>query len=73
MFQHKLYQLYAARLPLADGDDSDSDEEVDSNNDGGSLQSERADKDEEACEGTSHRPLSRRPKVDSLTANKLWI
>uniref|UniRef100_A0A3Q3W0V8 Src kinase associated phosphoprotein 2 n=1 Tax=Mola mola TaxID=94237 RepID=A0A3Q3W0V8_MOLML len=46
-------------LCVLDGDDSDDDEEVDSNNDGGSLQSERTDKDEEACEGTSHRPLSR--------------
>lgn len=33
------------------GDDSDDEEEVDSNNDGGSLQSERTDKDEETFEG----------------------
>ncbi|XP_034409382.1 src kinase-associated phosphoprotein 2 isoform X1 [Cyclopterus lumpus] len=38
------------------GDDSDDDEEVDSNNDGGSLQSERADKDEEAFEGAHQSP-----------------
>ncbi|XP_044063402.1 src kinase-associated phosphoprotein 2 isoform X2 [Siniperca chuatsi] len=38
------------------GDDSDDDEEVDSNNDGGSLQSERTDKDEEACEGAQQSP-----------------
>lgn len=37
------------------GDDSEEEEEVDSNNDGGSLQSERTDKDEDTCEGTSHR------------------
>ncbi|GAA6227122.1 src kinase-associated phosphoprotein 2 isoform X1 [Lates japonicus] len=33
------------------GDDSEEEEEVDSNNDGGSLQSERTDKDEDTCEG----------------------
>lgn len=33
------------------GDDSDYEEEVDSNNDGGSLQSERTDKDDDAGEG----------------------
>ncbi|XP_070768166.1 src kinase-associated phosphoprotein 2 [Enoplosus armatus] len=38
------------------GDDSDDSEEVDSNNDGGSLQSERADKDEEAGEGAQQSP-----------------
>ncbi|XP_038563341.1 src kinase-associated phosphoprotein 2 isoform X2 [Micropterus salmoides] len=38
------------------GDDSDDEEEVDSNNDGGSLQSERTDKDEEACEGAQQSP-----------------
>ncbi|XP_042346562.1 src kinase-associated phosphoprotein 2 [Plectropomus leopardus] len=38
------------------GDDSDDSEEVDSNNDGGSLQSERTDKDEEACEGAQQSP-----------------
>uniref|UniRef100_A0A3Q3JB02 PH domain-containing protein n=1 Tax=Monopterus albus TaxID=43700 RepID=A0A3Q3JB02_MONAL len=38
------------------GDDSDDAEEVDSNNDGGSLQSERADKDEEAYEGSQQSP-----------------
>ncbi|XP_059195607.1 src kinase-associated phosphoprotein 2 [Centropristis striata] len=37
-------------------DDSDDEEEVDSNNDGGSLQSERTDKDEEACEGAQQSP-----------------
>ena len=37
--------------PLIGGDDSEEEEEFDSNNDGGSLQSERTDKDEEACEG----------------------
>lgn len=35
---------------VVDGDDSEDEEEVDSNNDGESLQSERTDKDEEACE-----------------------
>ncbi|CAN9514308.1 unnamed protein product [Ophioblennius macclurei] len=38
------------------GDDSDNEEDVDSNNDGGSLQSERADKDEEACDGAQQSP-----------------
>ncbi|XP_054477091.1 src kinase-associated phosphoprotein 2 [Anoplopoma fimbria] len=38
------------------GDDSDDEEEVDSNNDGGSLQSERTDKDEDACEGSQQSP-----------------
>lgn len=38
-------------FPLVGGDDSEEEEEFDSNNDGGSLQSERTDKDEEACEG----------------------
>ncbi|XP_030012837.1 src kinase-associated phosphoprotein 2 isoform X2 [Sphaeramia orbicularis] len=37
-------------------EDSDDEEEVDSNNDGGSLQSERTDKDDEACEGTQQSP-----------------
>ncbi|KAF0045320.1 hypothetical protein F2P81_001849 [Scophthalmus maximus] len=35
------------------GDDSEEEEEVDSNNDGGSLQSERTDKDDDACEDHS--------------------
>ncbi|KAM4567904.1 src kinase-associated phosphoprotein 2 isoform 1-T1 [Fundulus diaphanus] len=38
------------------GDDSDEDEEVDSNNDGASMQSERTDKDEDACEGAQQAP-----------------
>nr|ACQ58401.1 Src kinase-associated phosphoprotein 2 [Anoplopoma fimbria] len=38
------------------GDDSDDEGEVDSNNDGGSLQSERTDKDEDACEGSQQSP-----------------
>ncbi|XP_029927397.1 src kinase-associated phosphoprotein 2 isoform X2 [Myripristis murdjan] len=38
------------------GEDSDDEEEVDSNNDGGSLHSERTDKDEEACEGAQQSP-----------------
>uniref|UniRef100_A0A3Q0SKB9 Src kinase associated phosphoprotein 2 n=1 Tax=Amphilophus citrinellus TaxID=61819 RepID=A0A3Q0SKB9_AMPCI len=38
------------------GDDSDYEEEVDSNNDGGSLQSERTDKDEETFEGSQQSP-----------------
>uniref|UniRef100_A0A3P9MWT5 Src kinase-associated phosphoprotein 2 n=1 Tax=Poecilia reticulata TaxID=8081 RepID=A0A3P9MWT5_POERE len=38
------------------GDDSDEDEEVDSNNDGGSMHSERTDKDEEAGEGAQQAP-----------------
>ncbi|KAM9353265.1 src kinase-associated phosphoprotein 2 isoform 2-T2 [Symphorus nematophorus] len=38
------------------GDDSGDEEEVESNNDGGSLQSERTDKDEEAGEGTQQSP-----------------
>ncbi|XP_060906781.1 src kinase-associated phosphoprotein 2 isoform X2 [Labrus mixtus] len=38
------------------GDDSYDEEEVDSNNDGGSLQSERTDKDDEACEGAQQSP-----------------
>lgn len=63
--QHSLFTLLG-------GDDSDDEEEVDSNNDGGSLQSERTDKDEEACEGKP-QALSRRPTVDLLTANKLWL
>ncbi|XP_078109256.1 src kinase-associated phosphoprotein 2 [Sander vitreus] len=38
------------------GDEEDDEEEVDSNNDAGSLQSERTDKDEEACEGAQQSP-----------------
>ncbi|KAM9723896.1 src kinase-associated phosphoprotein 2 [Menidia menidia] len=38
------------------GEDSDDSEEVDSNNDGGSLQSERTDKDEDAYEGAQQSP-----------------
>ncbi|XP_073341421.1 src kinase-associated phosphoprotein 2 [Pagrus major] len=38
------------------GDDSEEEEEFDSNNEGGSLQSERTDKDEEACEGVQQLP-----------------
>lgn len=38
------------------GDDSDDSEEVDSNNDGGSLQSERTDKDEDAGDGAQQSP-----------------
>ncbi|KAM4581538.1 src kinase-associated phosphoprotein 2 isoform 1-T1 [Odontesthes bonariensis] len=38
------------------GDDSDDSEEVDSNNDGGSLHSERTDKDEEGFEGAQQSP-----------------
>lgn len=37
-------------------EDSDDEEEADSNNDGGSLQSERTDKDEETCEGAQQSP-----------------
>ncbi|KAJ0000323.1 hypothetical protein NQD34_012165 [Periophthalmus magnuspinnatus] len=37
-------------------DDYEEEEEFDSNNDGGSLQSERTDKDEEACEGAQQSP-----------------
>lgn len=40
-------------LSPADEELSDDDEEVDSNNDGGSLQSERTDKDEEAYDSES--------------------
>lgn len=49
-------------LTTVGGDDSDDDEDVDSNNDGGSLQSERTDKDEETPEGKP-RALSRHPNV----------
>ncbi|XP_053182773.1 src kinase-associated phosphoprotein 2 isoform X2 [Scomber japonicus] len=38
------------------GDDSDDEDEFDSNNEGGSLQSERTDKDEEASEGAQQSP-----------------
>ncbi|XP_068616376.1 src kinase-associated phosphoprotein 2 [Brachionichthys hirsutus] len=38
------------------GDDSDDEEGADSNNDGGSLQSERTDKDEEGFEGAQQSP-----------------
>lgn len=52
VLQHKLRHYYTAPFAIVDGDDSDDyEEEFDSNNDGGSLQSERTDKDEEACEG----------------------
>ncbi|XP_020792925.1 src kinase-associated phosphoprotein 2 isoform X2 [Boleophthalmus pectinirostris] len=37
-------------------DDYEEEEEFDSNNDGGSLQSERTDKDEETCEGVQQSP-----------------
>ncbi|MED6253707.1 Src kinase-associated phosphoprotein 2 [Ataeniobius toweri] len=40
----------------AGGDDSDEDEEVDSNNDGASMQSERTEKDEEAYDGAQQAP-----------------
>lgn len=44
--------MYRCYTPFTvGGDESDDEEEVDSNNDGGSLLSERTDKDEEACEG----------------------
>ncbi|CDQ94611.1 unnamed protein product, partial [Oncorhynchus mykiss] len=36
-----------------DAEDSEEDEVEDSNNDGGSLHSERTDKEDETCEGTS--------------------
>ncbi|XP_022624189.1 src kinase-associated phosphoprotein 2 isoform X2 [Seriola dumerili] len=38
------------------GDDSEDSEEIDSNNDGGSLHSERTDKDEDNCEGAQQSP-----------------
>ncbi|TKS81963.1 Src kinase-associated phosphoprotein 2 [Collichthys lucidus] len=38
------------------GDESEEEEEADSNNDGGSLLSERTDKDEDACEGAQQAP-----------------
>ncbi|CAI5662572.1 unnamed protein product [Oreochromis niloticus] len=38
------------------GNDSDDEEEVDSNNDGGSLLSERTDKDDDAFEGSQQSP-----------------
>lgn len=41
------------RVSPADGELSEEDEEVDSNNEGGSLQSERTDKDEEAYDSES--------------------
>lgn len=47
------------------GDDSDEEEEVDSNNEGGSLHSERTDKDEDACEGKLHVPHTRPSGADS--------
>lgn len=53
---------YTALFTLVGGDDSDDEEEVDSNNDGGSLQSERTDKDEDACEGKP-QALSSCPKL----------
>lgn len=46
-----MYSFHTALFTVVGGDDSDDEEEVDSNNDGGSLQSERTDKDDEACEG----------------------
>lgn len=51
--------LDCAKLFAVGGDDSDEDEEVDSNNDGGSLQSERTDKDEDAGEGTGLKQTSK--------------
>lgn len=48
------------------GDDSEEEEEFDSNNDGGSLHSERTDKDEDAGEGKSHKHLA---DVQSWPAN----
>lgn len=50
MLQHKLCHHDTALFIVIDGDDSEDEEEVDSNHDGESLQSERTDKDEEACE-----------------------
>lgn len=44
------------------GNDSDDEEEVDSNNDGGSLQSERTDKDDDAFEGEP-QTLSRQTEL----------
>lgn len=38
------------------GEDSGEDEDVESNNDGASLHSERTDKDEDTCEGTHQSP-----------------
>lgn len=44
------------------GNDSDDEEEVDSNNDGGSLQSERTDKDDDGFEGEP-QTLSRQTEL----------
>lgn len=53
VLRHSVVSLLAQLLVFtsAGGDDSEEEEEVDSNNDGGSLQSERTDKDDDACEG----------------------
>lgn len=51
-----------------DAEDSEEEEDADSNNEGGSLQSERTDKDEEACEG---EPRPHFTDVSLHTANTL--
>lgn len=72
VLHHNMYYYYTTLFTLLGGDDSDDEEEVDSNNDGGSLQSERTDKDEEACEGKL-QATQQTSEADLLTANKLWI
>uniref|UniRef100_A0A8D3CFR9 Src kinase associated phosphoprotein 2 n=1 Tax=Scophthalmus maximus TaxID=52904 RepID=A0A8D3CFR9_SCOMX len=58
VLRHSVVSLLAQLLVFtsAGGDDSEEEEEVDSNNDGGSLQSERTDKDDDACEGAQQSP-----------------
>lgn len=48
------------------GEFSDEDEEVDSNNDGGSLQSERTDKDEEAYDNAQQSPAVAAQELTSV-------
>ncbi|KAJ8004797.1 hypothetical protein DPEC_G00140040 [Dallia pectoralis] len=49
-----------------DADDSDDEEEVDSNNDGGSLHSDRADRDDDNGEGAQQSPAVAAQDLQSL-------
>lgn len=77
------YNVYTL-LHFLGGDDSDNEEEIDSNNDGGSMVSERADKDEEAFEGkhlaniqtlTCYQALDQVPEAcyPTLKYTNLWV
>lgn len=67
-----LAALTRSRVSPADGELSDEDEEVDSNNDGGSLQSERTDKDEEAYDSESPASADTSTEFQMLEIASWW-